>query len=84
MFVWPTSPYEIKDIIWELKPKLSAGFDEIPSEVLKSSPDIVLVALSHIFNLSLSAGKFINNFRLAKVFQFLKKATLMSWIITDL
>ena len=74
MFVWPTSPYEIKDIIIrELKPKLRAGFDEIPFKVLKSSPDIVLVALSHIFNLSLSAGKFINDFKLAKVFPVFKK-----------
>ena len=68
MFVWPTSPFEIKDIIKELKPKLSAGFDEIPSKVLKSSPNIVLVALSHIFNLSRSAGKFIDDFKQAKVF----------------
>ena len=73
MFVWPTSPYEIKDIIRELKPKISAGFDKIPSKVLKSSPDIVLVALSHIFNRSLSAGKFINDFKLAKVFPVFKK-----------
>ena len=73
MFVWPTSPYEIKDIIRELKPKRSVGFDEIPSKVLKSSPDIVLVASSNIFNLSLSAGKFINDFKLAKVFPVFKK-----------
>ena len=73
MFVWPTSPYEIRDIIRELTPKLSAGFDEIPSKVPKSSPEIVLVALSHIFNLLLSAGKFINDFKLAKVFPVFRK-----------
>ena len=73
MFVWPTSPFEIKDIIKKLKSKLSAGFDEIPPKILKSSPDIVLVALSHIFNLSLSAGKFIDDFKQAKVFPVLKK-----------
>ena len=74
MFVWPTSPFEIKDIIKELKPKLSAGLDEIPSKVIKSSPDIVLVALSHIFNLSLSAGKFIDDFKQVKMFPVLKKS----------
>ena len=33
----------------------------------------MLVALSHIFNLSLSAGKFINDFKLVKVFPVFKK-----------
>ena len=73
MFVWPTSPFEIDAIIKELKPKLSAGFDEIPSKLLKSSPNNVLVALSHIFNLSLSTGRFIDEFKMAKVFPVFKK-----------
>ena len=73
MFVWPASPLEIKGILRDLKPKLSAGFHEIPSKILKSSPDSVLVALSHIFNLSRSTGKFIDEFKLAKVFPVLKK-----------
>ena len=33
MFVRPTSPFQIKDITEELKPKISAGFDEIPSKI---------------------------------------------------
>ena len=73
MFVWPTSPFEIDAIIKELKPKLSAGFDEIPSKLLKSSPNNVLVALSHIFNLSLNTGRFIDEFKMAKVFPVFKK-----------
>ena len=73
MFVWPTCPMEISNILHSMKSKLSAGIDQIPSKLLKSSPDNILVALSHIFNLSLSKGEFINDFKLAKVCPIYKK-----------
>ena len=71
MFVSQLLRWRFKTIK-EFKPKVSAGFDEIPFKVLKSSPDIVSVVLSHIFNLSLSVGKFIDDFKQAKVFPVLK------------
>ena len=59
MFAKPTSLFKIEHIIIEHKPKLSTtGFDDIPSKRLKSSQDIVSVALSHTFNCSLNAKKF--------------------------
>ena len=73
MFVWPTCPLEISNILHSMKSKLSAGIDQIPSKLLKSSPDNILVALSHIFNLSLSKEEFINDFKLAKVCPIYKK-----------
>lgn len=57
MFVWPTCPIEISNILKTFEGKLSAGPDQIPMKVLKSCSDKILLALSHIFNLSLEKGK---------------------------
>ena len=51
MFFYPTCPQEIKRIISTLVPKLSAGWDGIPSIVLKYLPNNVISILSYIFNL---------------------------------
>ena len=48
MYVWPTCPKEVKNILINSKPKLNAGFDEFPLKLLKSSPDNIIMALSHI------------------------------------
>ena len=73
MYVWPTCPMEVKNMLINSKPKLSAGFDEIPLKLLKSSPDNIIMALSHIFSLSLSTGKVISNFKIAKIIPLYKK-----------
>ena len=67
MYVWPTCPAKISNIILKLKNKLSAVLDLVPTKVLKASPDYILVALSLAFNLSLSKGEFMNNFKIAKI-----------------
>ena len=72
MFFYPTCPEEIKRIISTLVPKLSAGWDGIPSIVLKYLPNNVISILSDIFNLSLSQEKFISNFKHAKIIPFKK------------
>ena len=64
---------EVKNIVTNSKPKLSAGFDEIPLKQLKSSPNNIIMALSHIFNLSLSTGKVISDFKITKVIFLYKK-----------
>ena len=46
---------------------------DLNSSILKSSPNNVLVALSHIFNPSFSTGRFIDEFKMAKVFPVFKK-----------
>ena len=73
MYVWPTFPLEFSSIILKLKNKLSAGLDLVPTKVLKASPDNILVALSHVFNLSLSKGEFISDFKIAEVCPVFKK-----------
>ena len=54
-------------------PKLSAGWDGIPSIVLKYLPNNVISIISYIFNLSLSRGKFISNFKHAKIIPLFEK-----------
>ena len=68
-----TCPSEISNILLKMKNKLSAGIDLVPTKILKSSPDNILLALNHVFNLSLSKGEFINDFKIAKVCPVFKK-----------
>ena len=49
--------------------------DGIPSKVLKSTPENIPLALAHIFNFSLSSGKFIDAFKVAKVIPVFKKGS---------
>ena len=67
LFLSATSPWEIKKILNEIPSKYNSGWDDIPSVVVKKSPDNILVALSHIFNLSLNTGIFPNLFKKAKI-----------------
>ena len=73
MYVNPTSLLEVKNILLKLKSKSSSRIDEIPSSVLKSTPDNILQALAHSFNLSLSCGEYISAFKIAKVVPVFKK-----------
>ena len=73
MFLNPTSVTEIRKIFSKMQPKNSTGIDEIPISVVKSSSDYILFDLRHIFNLSLSQGQFITDFKKAKVIPVHKK-----------
>ena len=44
LFLSATSPWEIKKMLNEIPSKYSSGWDDIPSVVVKKSPDHVLVA----------------------------------------
>ena len=50
LYLYPTSLTEIKKLISNLQPKKSTGIDEIPPTILKSTPDNILIALTHVFN----------------------------------
>ena len=73
MFLNPTAVTEIRKIISKMQPKNSTGIDEIPISVVKSSSDYILFGLCHIFNLSLSQGHFVTDFKKAKVIPVYKK-----------
>ena len=72
LFLYPTSPQEIKSVI-DNKPKFSAGWDEMPSVILKYLPDIAVQCLCYIFNLSLGQGKFLSFFKRAKIIPLYKR-----------
>ena len=61
------------NILKNSKNKLNAGPDHIPIKILKSSPGNILLALSHVFNLSISKGEFIDCFKLATCTSCLQK-----------
>ena len=56
-----------------MQPKNSTGIDKIPMSVVESSFDYILFDLCHIFNLSLSQGQFVTDFKKAKVIPVDKK-----------
>ena len=70
MFFYPTTTFELSRIISETPSKFSAGWDSIPSILLKYLPINALSALSYLF---LSQGKFITFFKHAKVIPIFKK-----------
>ena len=55
------------------QPNNSFGTNEVPSSILKTTPDNVLYALTHVFNLSLINGDFILGIKTVKVVPFHKK-----------
>ncbi len=63
MFLSPTSPDEICAIISKFQNKSSTGLDGISAKVLKLLPHSLINCLTHIFNLSLANGKFIDSFK---------------------
>ena len=73
MFFFPTSTFQISLIISKTPIKFSAGWDRIPSIVLKYLPLNALSALSFILNQSLMQGKFISTFKHAKIIPIYKK-----------
>ena len=73
MFTWPTCPQELANILKNSKNKLSAGPDDIPTKVFKSSPHNILLTLSHVFNLSMNKDEFMDCFKLSTVCPVFKK-----------
>ena len=74
LYFHATTLFEIKKLVNSILPKNSFGTDEVPSSILKTTPDNVLFALTHVFNLSLIDGAFISGFKTAKVLQIYKKS----------
>ena len=68
-----TSPMEIFKLLKAMPAKSSSGWDNIPQKIIKSSPYNILIALSHIFNLSLKEGVFPNKMKIAKVIPIFKE-----------
>ena len=65
--LFPTDAAEIIGIVSELKNKWSAGFDNIPVNIMKSSINHIAESISRLINSSFSNGIFPNCLKIAKV-----------------
>ena len=68
----PLSEEEIKNAWNSLKRNKASGFDDISSNVIKSSYDELITPIYHICNIYLKAGIFPNNMKIAKVIPLFK------------
>ena len=57
---------------------MSSGWDDIPQKIMKSSPMNVVIALTHIFNLSMSEGTFPRQTKKSKVVPIHKKESTLN------
>ena len=55
-----------------LKSNKSTGLDKIPAKILKLSSDIITPSLTHIFNLSLETGIYVEDWKRARVISIYK------------
>ena len=69
----PTSPIELLKLLKSMPAKASSGWDNIPQKIIKSSPFNILIALSHIFNMSLKEGVFPDKMKISKVTPIFKE-----------
>lgn len=76
-FLSPTTPFEVKTILNDIKPKRCAGVDQIPATLLRTLPDPVVLIVTYIANLSFSTGKFPSCLKHAKVTPVFKKGDKM-------
>lgn len=73
LYLYPTSVTEISNIINDLKPKLSSGYDDINPRLLKQTFISILDPITHIANSSMTTGIFPSNMKIAKVIPVYKK-----------
>ena len=70
------SPDDIAKFIRNLRPKSSAGYDNISTKLLKEIEHVISRPLSIIINQSLCTGIFPNKLKIAKVIPLYKKMTI--------
>ena len=66
-FLMPTDANEISNILTSMKPKTSAGHDNISTTLLNALKSAICDPISIIINMSLQSGKVPANMKLAKV-----------------
>lgn len=73
IFLTPVTSDEILKIINNLKNSFSRGLDEIPDIIVKKCSHLLVTPLLDICNSSITAGKFPENLKIAKVYPVFKK-----------
>ena len=63
---------DIKKSLNNLKVSKATGVDGIPAKILKLSSNIISPSLTYIFNLSISTGIFVDDWKKAKVIPIYK------------
>jgi len=71
--LFPITAEEIYKLTKNLKNSLACGIDDIPDILIKKCIHLLIKPLVDICNSSLIAGKFPNNFKVAKVLPIFKK-----------
>ena len=74
IFIEPVDENYVLDIVSKLKPKMSSGYDNIPTKLLKQTIHPILTPLTHIINMSLNTGIFPEALKLAKVIPIYKNS----------
>jgi hypothetical protein len=73
MFLTPITDMEVVGIIKELGNKKSMGIDDISEYIIKKCYPKIITVLTHIVNLSFSAGCFPDQLKITKVKPLYKK-----------
>lgn len=73
MFLAPSSPNQVKEIIKNLKNTNSVGYDGFCTKIIKVVNEDICHHLSHIINLSITSGIFPNNLKLSIIKPLFKK-----------
>ena len=72
MFLEPVEPFQVANVVNKLKPKMSSGPDEIPTEIIKESINYILIPIAHIINRSLLTGCVPMEMKVAKFIPIFK------------
>ena len=78
MLIIPALQEEITSIIKNLKMG-SPGWDSISPIILKATYSLIVIPLTHVFNISLTKGVFPNEMKLAKVIPIFKSGDTTSF-----
>jgi hypothetical protein len=73
IFISPVTEEEVVSLAKNLKDKLTAGYDDIPKNLVKQCIQLIKVPLTHIYNVSLRSGVFPDEWKAAKVKPLYKK-----------
>lgn len=67
IFLFPTDDREIIKIIRSLKNSNTVGYDQLPTNIIKATKNLIAPVLSHIINLSFEQGLFPDKLKLTVV-----------------
>lgn len=73
LFLRPTDPHEVRNVILALKNTYSMSLDLVPVSLLKHRSTIICEPLSHIINETFTSGSFPTLLKISKVVPVFKK-----------